>query len=216
LPPNYREPQRRKDEVDMKKDDRRPKRHRRSSALTAIGLLAIGAGASLAHMPEAQAYQVAITSGDEATLEQFLRDHPTSLYAPDIIGRLSFGAGKTDTALPQPVKLASNAGGNGGGQGGGNGNGHGGGNGNGHGGGNGDGHGGGNGGSGGGNGGGQGGGGNAGSGSDAGDSEAGDGPNNGHTNGGNGHFHGEDDTGRPDSFGGPGTPDIGPPGLSGY
>lgn len=191
----------------MKKDDRRPKRHRRSSALTAIGLLAIGAGASLAHMPEAQAYQVAITSGDEATLEQFLRDHPTSLYAPDVIGRLSFGAGKTDTALPESVKLASNAGGNGGGHGAGNGGGHGGGNGNGHGGGNG--------GSGGGNGGGQGSG-NSGSDSDAGDSKDGDTPNNGHTNGGNGHFHGADDGGRPDSFGDPGTPDIGPPGLSGY
>ena len=136
----------------MKKETRRPKRQRKRSALTAIGLLALGASVSLAHMPEAQAYQVAIASGDEATLEQFLRDHPTSLYAPDVIGRLSFGAGKTDTALPGAVKLASNAGGNGNGHGGGNGNGHGGGNGNGHGGGNG-GQGGGNGGQGGGSGG---------------------------------------------------------------
>jgi len=194
----------------MKKETRRPKRQRKRSALTAIGLLALGASVSLAHMPEAQAYQVAIASGDEATLEQFLRDHPTSLYAPDVIGRLSFGAGKTDTALPGAVKLASNAGGNGNGHGGGNGNGHGGGNGNGHGGGNG-GQGGGNGGQGGGS-----GGGNGGADGDAGGSDGGDSPNNGHANGGNGHFHGENDQGRPDMFGDHGTPDIGPPGQSGY
>ena len=191
----------------MKKETRRPKRQRKRSALTAIGLLALGASVSLAHMPEAQAYQVAIASGDEATLEQFLRDHPTSLYAPDVIGRLSFGAGKTDTALPGAVKLASNAGGNGNGHGGGNGNGHGGGNGNGHGGGGG--QGGGNGGQGGGS-----GGGNGGADGDA--SDGGDSPNNGHANGGNGHFHGENDKGRPDMFGDHGTPDIGPPGQSGY
>jgi len=176
----------------MKKETRRPKRQRKRSALTAIGLLALGASVSLAHMPEAQAYQVAIASGDEATLEQFLRDHPTSLYAPDVIGRLSFGAGKTDTALPGAVRLASNAGGNGNGHGGGNG-----------------GQGGGNGGQGGGS-----GGGNGGADGDA--SDGGDSPNNGHANGGNGHFHGENDEGRPDMFGDHGTPDIGPPGQSGY
>src|SRR5262245_43477838 len=195
----------------MKKTDKRPGRHRARKSLTAIGLLAIGAGVSLAHLPEAQAYQAAIASGDEATLEQFLRDHPTSSYAPDVIGRLSFGAQKTETALPAPVQLASNAGGNGHGHGGGNGhgadgnagdNGNGGGNGNGHGGG-------------GGQGGGNGGSGDGGDGDSAG-SDGGDSPNNGHANGGNGHFHGPNDQGRPDMFGDHGTPDIGPPGQSGY
>ncbi len=192
----------------MKKDSKRPKRGRTGKILGAIGVLAVGAGAGLAHLPDAQAYQVAISSGDDTTLEQFLRDHPTSLYAPDVIERLSFGAAKTDTALPQPVILAKN--GNGGGHGGGNGGGHGGGNGGGQGGGNG-------GGQGGGNGGGQGGSGGGGKNSDAdasGDDAGGSG--HGHSNGGNGRFHGEDDFGRPDMFGDPGVPEIGPPGLSGY
>jgi hypothetical protein len=213
----------------MKKADKRQERYRGRTSLTAIGLLAIGAGVSLAHLPEAQAYQLAISSSDQAALEQFLRDHPTSSYAPDVIGRLSFGTHRSETTLPEPVQLASNAGGNGGGHG--NGNGHGGGNG--KGGGNGNAKGGGqSGGNGNGNGGGQGGGnGNAkgggqsgsngngnggGAESDSAGSGDGDSPNNGHANGGNGHFHSEDDQGRPDMFGGPGKPDIGPPGLSGY
>jgi hypothetical protein len=200
----------------MKKADKRQGRHRGRRSLTAIGLLAIGARVSLAHLPEAQAYQVAITNGDEATLEQFLRDHPTSSYTPDVIGRLSFGTHTSETALPAPVQLASNAGGNGGGHGGGNGqgggNGHGGG-----GGGNGNSHDG-NGGQGGGQSGGGGNGNGHGGGADSnsGGSNGGDSPNNGHANGGNGHYHGEGDQGRPDMFGGAGTPDIGPPGLSGY
>jgi hypothetical protein len=184
----------------MKRDDKRPRSGRRKNLLKAISVLAVGAGASLAHLPAAQAYQVAISSGDEATLEQFLRDHPTSLYAPDIIGRLSFGMPKADTAI-EPVVLAKNNG-NGGGHGGGNG----GGNGNGKGGGN------------------SGGGGSSGGsdsdsgGSDAGDSDGGDsdGGESGQSNGGNGRFKDEDDTGRPDMFGDPGVPDIGPPGQSGY
>src|SRR5262245_9078014 len=116
----------------MKKADKRQKRYRGRTSLTAIGLLAIGAGVSLAHLPEAQAYQLAISSNDQAALEQFLRDHPTSSYAPDVIGRLTFGTHRSETALPEPVQLASNAGGNGGGHGNGNGggNGKGGGNGN--------------------------------------------------------------------------------------
>jgi hypothetical protein len=198
----------------MKKADKRQGRHRGRRSLTAIGLLAIGAGVSLAHLPEAQAYEVAITNGDEATLEQFLRDHPTSSYAPDVIGRLSFRTHTSETALPAPVQLASNAGGNGGGHGGGNGqgggNGHGGG-----GGGNGNGHGGG-GGQGGGQSGGKGNSHGGGADSNSGGSNGGDSPNNGHANGGNGHYHGEGDQGRPDMFGDAGTPDIGPPGLSGY
>jgi hypothetical protein len=201
----------------MKKADKRQGRHRGRRSLTAIGLLAIGARVSLAHLPEAQAYQVAITNGDEATLEQFLRDHPTSSYAPDVIGRLSFGTHTSETALPAPVQLASNAGGNGGGHGGGNGQGGGNGHGGGGGGGSGNSHDGD-----GGQGGGQSGGGGNGNGhgggadSNSGGSNGGDSPNNGHANGGNGHYHGEGDQGRPDMFGGAGTPDIGPPGLSGY
>jgi hypothetical protein len=197
----------------MKRDKKRPGPGRNTNLLKAIGVLAIGAGASLAHLPDAQAYQVAISSDDEATLEQFLRDHPTSLYAPDVIGRLSFGMPKSDTAMPEMILAKNN--GNGGGKGNGNGGGHGNGGGNGHGGGNSGGKG--NGGNaGGGNG---GNGGNAGGGADT-DTDTGedDGQNGGlgQSNGGNGRFHGADDTGRPDSFGDPGQPDIGPPGQSGY
>src|SRR5690348_14159368 len=134
--------------VAMKREKKRPSTGRNKNLLKAIGVLAIGASASLAHLPDAQAYQVAISSGDEATLEQFLRDHPTSLFAPDVIGRLSFGVPKSDTALPEMILAKNN--GNGGGKGNGNGGGHGNGGGNGHGGGNGGGKGNGNGGSGGG------------------------------------------------------------------
>lgn len=209
----------------MKRDKKRPSPGRKKNLLKAIGVLAIGASASLAHLPDAQAYQVAISSGDEATLEQFLRDHPTSLYAPDVIGRLSLGVPKTDTALPEMILAKNN--GNGGGKGNGNGGGHGNGGGNGHGGGNGNGgggnSGGGNSGNGGGNAGGNAGGGNSGSGGadTDGDASGADGQDSGSnglggSNGGHGRFHGADDTGRPDMFGDHGQPDIGPPGQSGY
>lgn len=188
----------------MKTDHKRPKRSRKTKVLKAIGVLAIGAGTSLAHLPDAQAYQVAISSGDEATLEQFLRDHPTSLYAPDVIGRLSFGTLKTDTALPATIQLAKK-----GGNGGGNGGGHGGGNGGSHGGGNG------------GNAGAAGDGGDDSGDADAGETDAGEADAEGNEDGGHGRFKTEGDTGRPDVFGDPGVPDIGPPGqwdggLAGY
>src|SRR5690348_6288142 len=202
--------------VAMKREKKRPSTGRNKNLLKAIGVLAIGAGASLAHLPDAQAYQVAISSGDEATLEQFLRDHPTSLYAPDVIGRLSFGVPKSDTALPEMIlaKNNGNGGGNGGGKGNGNGGGHGGGNGNSGAKGNGDG-----GNAGGGNGNGNAGGGNSGSKSGSTDTDgdtSGSKGGLGQSNGGHGRFHGADDTGRPDMFGDHGQPDIGPPGQSGY
>jgi len=109
-------------------------------ALTILGATLIGAGAGVAHIPEAQAYQEAIQADGQSALEQFLREHPTSVLAADVLDRLiSFGSQEEvrQTQKDSSVLLAA-------------------------------------------------------------------------------RFKDRSDKGRPDIFGDPGVPAIGPPGLSGY